>query len=94
MLDLKVNFDCKVIGFIIELLLDKGCGYVVIMLVVNGMLKMGDIVLVGISYGKVKVMFNECNQCIKEVGFFELVLILGLNGVFVVGDIFYVIDME
>lgn len=94
MFDLKVNLNCNVMGFIIELILDKGCGYVVIVLVFNGMLKVGDIVFVGISYGCVKVMFNECNQCVVQVGLLELVLILGLNGVFVVGDIFYVIEID
>ena len=80
MLDLKANPDRKATGSIIESSLDKGRGYVATMLVANGTLKMGDIVLAGTSYGKVKAMFNERNQRIKEAGPSEPVLILGLNG--------------
>ena len=92
MLDLKANPDRKATGSIIESSLDKGRGYVATMLVANGTLKMGDIVLAGTSYGKVKAMFNERNQRIKEAGPSEPVLILGLNGAPAAGDTFHVID--
>ena len=94
MLDLKANPDRKATGSIIESSLDKGRGYVATMLVANGTLKMGDIVLAGTSYGKVKAMFNERNQRIKEAGPCEPVLILGLNGAPAAGDTFHVIDTE
>ena len=94
MLDLKANPDRKATGSIIESSLDKGRGYVATMLVANGTLKMGDIVLAGTSYGKVKAMFNERNQRIKEAGPSEPVLILGLNGAPSAGDTFHVIDTE
>lgn len=94
MLDLKANPDRKATGSIIESSLDKGRGYVATMLVANGTLKMGDIVLAGTSYGKVKAMFNERNQRIKEAGPSEPVLILGLNGAPAAGYTFHVIDTE
>ena len=94
MLDLKANSDRKATGSIIESSLDKGRGYVATMLVANGTLKMGDIVLAGTSYGKVKAMFNERNQRIKEAGPSEPVLILGLNGAPAAGDTFHVIETE
>lgn len=94
MLDLKANPDRKATGSIIESSLDKGRGYVATMLVANGTLKMGDIVLASTSYGKVKAMFNERNQRIKEAGPSEPVLILGLNGAPAAGDTFHVIDTE
>ena len=94
MLDLKANPDRKATGSIIESSLDKGRGYVATMLVANGTLKMGDIVLAGTNYGKVKAMFNERNQRIKEAGPSEPVLILGLNGAPAAGDTFHVIDTE
>ena len=94
MLDLKANPDRKATGSIIESSLDKGRGYVATMLVANGTLKMGDIVLAGTSYGKVKAMFNERNQRIKDAGPSEPVLILGLNGAPAAGDTFHVIDTE
>ena len=94
MLDLKANPDRKATGSIIESSLDKGRGYVATMLVANGTLKMGDIVLAGTSYDKVKAMFNERNQRIKEAGPSEPVLILGLNGAPAAGDTFHVIDTE
>ena len=94
MLDLKANPDRKATGSIIESTLDKGRGYVATILVSNGTLRMGDIVLAGTSYGKVKDMFNERNQRIKEAGPSEPVLILGLNGAPAAGDTFHVIDTE
>mgnify|MGYP002235352747 FL=1 len=80
MLDLKANPNRKATGSIIESSLDKGRGYVATVLVSNGTLHVGDIVLAGTSYGKVKAMFNERNQRLKEAGPSEPVLILGLNG--------------
>ena len=94
MLDLKANPDRKATGSIIESTLDKGRGYVATILVSNGTLRMGDIVLAGTSYGKVKAMFNERNQRIKEAGPSEPVLILGLNGAPAAGDTFHVIETE
>ena len=94
MLDLKANPDRKATGSIIESTLDKGRGYVATILVSNGTLRMGDIVLAGTSYGKVKAMFNERNQRIKEAGPSEPVLILGLNGAPAAGYTFHVIDTE
>ena len=94
MLELKANPDRKATGSIIESSLDKGRGYVATILVSNGTLRMGDIVLAGTSYGKVKAMFNERNQRIKEAGPSEPVLILGLNGAPAAGDTFHVIDTE
>lgn len=77
MLDLKANPNRKATGSIIESSLDKGRGYVATMLVSNGTLQVGDIVLAGTAYGKVKAMFNERNQRLKEAGPSEPVLILG-----------------
>lgn len=94
MLDLKANPDRKGTGSIIESTLDKGRGYVATILVSNGTLRMGDIVLAGTAYGKVKAMFNERNQRIKEAGPSEPVLILGLNGAPAAGDVFHVIETE
>ena len=94
MLDLKANPNRKATGSIIESTLDKGRGYVATILVSNGTLRMGDIVLAGTAYGKVKAMFNERNQRIKEAGPSEPVLILGLNGAPAAGDTFHVIDTE
>ena len=94
MLELKANPNRKATGSIIESTLDKGRGYVATMLVSNGTLRMGDIVLAGTSYGKVKAMFNERNQRIKEAGPSEPVLILGLNGAPAAGDTFHVIETE
>ena len=87
MLELKANPDRKATGSIIESSLDKGRGYVATVLVSNGTLRVGDIVLAGTSYGKVKAMFNERNQRIKEAGPAEPVLILGLNGAPAAGEI-------
>ena len=94
MLELKANPNRKATGSIIESTLDKGRGYVATILVSNGTLRMGDIVLAGTSYGKVKAMFNERNQRIKEAGPSEPVLILGLNGAPAAGDTFHVIETE
>ena len=94
MLELKANPDRKATGSIIESSLDKGRGYVATVLVSNGTLRVGDIVLAGTSYGKVKAMFNERNQRIKEAGPAEPVLILGLNGAPAAGDTFHVFDTD
>ncbi|MDR1004868.1 MAG: translation initiation factor IF-2 [Prevotellaceae bacterium] len=94
MLDLKANPDRKATGSIIESSLDKGRGYVATVLISNGTLHVGDIVLAGASYGKVKAMFNERNQRIKDAGPSEPVLILGLNGAPAAGDSFHVFDTE
>ncbi|MBS1438133.1 MAG: translation initiation factor IF-2 [Bacteroides sp.] len=94
MLDLKANPNRKATGSIIESSLDKGRGYVATVLVSNGTLHVGDIVLAGTSYGKVKAMFNERNQRLKEAGPSEPVLILGLNGAPAAGDTFYVFDTD
>ena len=80
MLDLKANPDRNATGSIIESSLDKGRGYVATVLVQNGTLRVGDIILAGTHFGKVKAMFNERNQRIKEAGPAEPALILGLNG--------------
>ena len=94
MLDLKANPNRKATGSIIESSLDKGRGYVATVLVSNGTLHVGDIVLAGTSYGKVKAMFNERNQRMKEAGPAEPVLILGLNGAPAAGDTFHVFDTD
>ncbi|MGL4851123.1 MAG: translation initiation factor IF-2 [Phocaeicola sp.] len=94
MLELKANPNRKAAGSVIESTLDKGRGYVATILVSNGTLNMGDIVLAGTSYGRIKAMFNERNQRIKTAGPAEPVLILGLNGAPAAGDSFHVIETE
>ncbi|MDD6471816.1 MAG: translation initiation factor IF-2 [Bacteroidales bacterium] len=94
MLDLKANPNRKATGSIIESSLDKGRGYVATVLVSNGTLKKGDIVLAGTCFGRVKAMFNERNQQLKEAGPSEPALILGLNGAPAAGDTFHVFDTE
>ncbi len=94
MLDLKANPERKAIGSVIESSLDKGRGYVATVLVQNGTLRMGDVILAGTHYGKVKAMFNERNQRVTEAGPATPVLILGLNGAPQAGDTFNVLDTE
>ena len=94
MLDLKANPDRKATGSIIESSLDKGRGYVATVLVQNGTLHVGDTILAGTHFGKVKAMFNERNQRIKEAGPATPALILGLNGAPTAGDTFNVMDSE
>ena len=94
MLDLKANPNRNATGSIIESSLDKGRGYVATVLVQNGTLRVGDIILAGTHFGKVKAMFNERNQRIKEAGPAEPALILGLNGAPTAGDTFTVMDSE
>ena len=94
LLDLKANPKRKAVGSVIESSLDKGRGYVVTMLVQNGTLKMGDVVLAGTHFGRVKAMFNERNQRITEAGPAEPVLILGINGAPQAGDVIHVMETE
>ena len=94
MLELKANPNRKATGSIIESSLDKGRGYVATVLVSNGTLRVGDIVLAGTHYGRVKAMFNERNQRMTEAGPATPALILGLNGAPAAGDTFHVIDTD
>ncbi|MDD4636426.1 MAG: translation initiation factor IF-2 [Bacteroidales bacterium] len=94
MLELKANPNRNATGSIIESTLDKGRGYVATVLVSNGTLKVGDIVLAGTNFGKVKAMFNERNQRIKQAGPSAPALVLGLNGAPTAGDTFHVIETE
>lgn len=94
MLDLKANPNRAAIGSVIESSLDKGRGYVATVLVQNGTLRVGDVILAGTNYGKVKAMFNERNQRVKEAGPATPVLILGLNGAPQAGDTFNVLQTE
>ena len=94
MLELKANPNRNATGSIIESSLDKGRGYVATVLVSNGTLKVGDIILAGTSYGRVKAMFNERNQRIKEAGPSEPALVLGLNGAPAAGDTFHVVETD
>ena len=94
MLELKANPNRNATGSIIESSLDKGRGYVATVLVQNGTLRQGDIILAGTHYGKIKAMFNERNQRIKEAGPAEPALILGLDGAPTAGDTFTVLDSE
>ena len=94
MLDLKANPNRKATGSIIESSLDKGRGYVSTVLVSNGTLKVGDIVIAGTSHGRIKAMFNERNQRIEKASPAEPAIILGLNGAPTAGDSFHVMDTE
>ncbi len=94
LLDLKANPKKRAVGSIIESSLDKGRGYVSTVLVENGTLKMGDIVLAGTHHGRIKAMFNERNQRVEKAGPSEPVLILGLNGAPQAGDTFNVLETE
>ena len=94
MLDLKANPNRKATGSVIEASLDKGRGYVATMLVSNGTLKMGDILIAGTYYGRVKAIFNERNQRIDNVKPAEPAIILGLNGAPSAGDSFHVMNTE
>ena len=93
-LDLKANPKKAAKGTIIESALDKGRGYVAKIMVQDGTLKVGDMVLAGTTYGKVKAMFNEQNKAIKAAGPSTPVLMLGLNGAPQAGDNFNVFDDE
>lgn len=94
LLDLKANPKKRACGSIIESSLDKGRGYVSTILVQNGTLRAGDIVLAGTHYGRIKAMFNERNQRIEEAKPSEPALILGLNGAPQAGDLFNVLEVE
>ena len=94
MLDLKANPNRRAVGSIIESSLDKGRGYVATVLVQTGTLRVGDVILAGTHYGKIKAMFNERNQRITEAGPAEPALILGLNGAPTAGDTFNVLESE
>lgn len=94
MLDLKANPDRLAVGSVIESSLDKGRGYVATVLVQNGTLKLGDVILAGTHYGKIKAMFNERNQRITEAGPATPVMILGMNGAPTAGDTFNVLETE
>jgi translation initiation factor IF-2 len=94
MLELKANPNRKATGSIIESSLDKGRGYVSTVLVSNGTLKVGDNIIAGTSWGRIKAMFNERNQRIQEARPAEPAIILGLNGAPTAGDSFHVLDTE
>jgi translation initiation factor IF-2 len=93
-LELKANPARRATGSVIESSLDKGKGHVATILVQNGTLKNGDIVLAGTHFGRVKALFNERNQRVDSAGPSEPVLILGLNGAPQAGDIFHVLESE
>ena len=94
MLDLKANPNRRAVGSIIESQLDKGRGYISTVLVSNGTLRVGDVVVAGINYGRIKAMFNERNQRVQEAKPSEPVVILGLNGAPQAGDNFNVLETE
>ena len=94
MLDLKANPNRKATGSVIESTLDKGRGYVSTVLVSNGTLHQGDIMIAGTSWGKIKAMFNERNQRIQEARPAEAAIILGLNGAPTAGDAFHILETE
>ncbi|MCH5229366.1 MAG: translation initiation factor IF-2 [Muribaculaceae bacterium] len=94
MLDLKANPDRLAMGSVIESSLDKGRGYVATVLVQNGTLRIGDVILAGTHYGRIKAMFNERNQRVTEAGPATPVMILGMNGAPTAGDTFNVLETE
>ena len=94
LLELKANPKRRAVGSVIESSLDKGRGYVATVLVQNGTLSQGDVVLSGTHYGRVKAMFNERNQKVEKAGPSEPVLILGLDGAPTAGETFNVMETE
>ena len=94
LLELKANPNRRATGSVIESTLDKGRGYVATVMVQNGTLKIGDVVLAGTHFGRVKAMFNERNQKVTEAGPAVPVQILGFNGAPQAGDIFHVMETE
>ena len=94
MLELKANPNRKATGTIIESALDKGRGYTATVLVSNGTLHQGDIVLAGTNYGRVKALFNERSQRVKEIGPSQAATLLGFNGAPQAGDQFHVMETE
>lgn len=94
MLDLQANPNRKAIGTVVESSLDKGRGYLTTVLVSNGTLRVGDVMLSGTYTGRVKAMFNERGQKVEKAGPATPVLVLGLNGAPQAGDNFNVMDDE
>ncbi len=94
MLDLKANPDRSATGTVVESSLDKGRGYISTVLVSNGTLKVGDFIIAGVNWGRIKAMFNERNQRIESAGPSEPCIILGLNGAPTAGDQFHVLETE
>ena len=94
MLDLKANPNRKATGSIIESSLDKGRGYVATVLLSNGTLHVGDIVLAGTNYGRVKAMLDERGRRVEKIGPAQAATILGLNGAPQAGDTFHVMDSD
>ena len=94
MLDLKANPDRLATGTVVESSLDKGRGYISTVLVSNGTLKVGDFIIAGVNWGRIKAMFNERNQRIESAGPSEPCIILGLNGAPTAGDQFHVLETE
>ena len=94
MLELKANPNRRAVGTVIESSLDKGRGYVATVLVSNGTLRQGDVVLAGTNYGRVKALFNERNQRVQEVGPSQAATLLGFNGAPQAGDQFHVMETE
>ena len=94
MLDLKANPNRKATGAIIESSLDNGRGYVATLLVSNGTLKVGDVLLAGTNYGRVKAMFDERGHKVEKIGPSQAATILGLNGAPTAGDAFHVMDTD
>ena len=92
MLDLKANPDRKASGAVIESMLDKGRGYVATIMVQNGTLRIGDVLLSGTYTGRVKAMFDENGKKVTEAGPSTPVQVLGLNGAPQAGDTFNVMD--
>ena len=94
LLELKANPNRKATGTVIESSLDKGRGFISTVLVSNGTLKTGDIVIAGTAWGKVKALFNERNQRIEKAGPSDPCIVLGLNGAPTAGDTFHVLETE
>ncbi len=94
MLELKANHMKRGVGSVIESELDKGRGFMVTLLVQNGCVKVGDVLLAGSTYGRVKAMYNERNVKVHEIGPSEPVVILGLNGAPQAGDKFNIMASE
>ena len=91
-LDLKANPNRKATGAVIESMLDKGRGYVATIMVQNGTLRVGDVLLSGTYTGRVKAMFDENGKKVTEAGPSTPVQVLGLNGAPQAGDTFNVMD--
>ena len=94
MLELKANPNKRASGAVIESSLDKGRGYLATILVQNGTLRVGDVMLSGCYTGRVKAMFNERGQKVNEAGPSTPVSVLGLNGAHTAGETFVVMADE